>query len=100
MRAPVTVVLTIAAVAGAGFLASAAVGNGSVVRASPATCMPGSSDPNYCEPPRIDGKPVTGQSNTTARAMVSTRVARDLLVAFVRSDSPSTAGNSSGVAGG
>lgn len=100
MRPPVTVVLTIAALAGASFLPSAAVGKGSDVRPSATTCTPGSSDPNYCEPPRIDGKAVTGQSNTTATANLSTKVAGDLLVAFVRSNSPSTAGNSSSVSGG
>jgi hypothetical protein len=66
-----------------------------------AVCPPGTSDPNYCVgPPAIDGHPMTGQANGTATARVSTSAPGDLLVAFVRSDSPYTIGNASTVYGG
>jgi hypothetical protein len=66
-----------------------------------AVCPPRTSDSNYCAgPPAIDGHPVTGQANGTATAHVSTSAPGDLLVAFVRSDSPYTIGNASTVFGG
>jgi hypothetical protein len=94
---PFTVAATLAAAIS---LPATAVGTRVVNRAAETNCMPGSTDPSYCEPPMIDGKPVTGQSNTSATAKVSTSSAGEVLVAFVRSDSPSPSGNSSSVTGG
>jgi hypothetical protein len=49
--------------------------------------------------PSIDGQPVNAQAITRARARV-TAPAGDLLVAFIRTDSPSGAGNTATISGG
>jgi hypothetical protein len=66
-----------------------------------ASCPPGVSDADYCQgPPSIDGSPQTCLNPTHAYVDVSTSVAGDLIVAFVRSDSPASDGNTSVVTGG
>lgn len=49
--------------------------------------------------PSIDGGPFNAQAYTNAKAKV-TAAAGDLLVAFVRTDSPSNAGNTASISGG
>jgi hypothetical protein len=49
--------------------------------------------------PSIDGQPVNAQAVTTARAHV-TVAAGDLLVAFIRTDSPPSGGNTATISGG
>jgi hypothetical protein len=64
-------------------------------------CPPGQSDPSYCNgPPVIDAGPVTGQTTNTATVKLTTPTPGDLIVAFVRADSPSSAGNTASVSGG
>jgi hypothetical protein len=72
-----------------------------VIDRSASNCPPGVSDPSYClGPPVMDGKPVTARRYTSVSVPVRTSQAGDLLVAFVRSDSPSFDGNQAKVSGG
>lgn len=49
--------------------------------------------------PSVDGDPFSGQAITTARTSV-TAAGGDLLVAFIRTDSPASAGNTATISGG